>query len=243
MPYNGVGLFTSLGAPTFPAVPNTYILASYFNATMNDVFTGLSSVMTRDGQSPMTANLPMGANKIANLGIGTLAGDAVNFEQVFTSPTFTTPTLVSPALTGTPTTPTAAPGTDTTQVASTAFVLAQAMSTALPGQGGNAGKFIKTDGTTASWASINIDTTVTGTSQTAVAGAGYALANVAATTVTLPASPSLYDKVVVKPTNGLTTNLIDPNGETIEGVAGTMIIDNEYAVVSLQYLNGSWRLV
>lgn len=243
MPYNGVGLFTSLGAPTFPAVPNTYILASYFNATMNDIFTGLSSVMTRDGQSPMTANLPMGANKIANLGIGTLAGDAVNFEQVFTSPTFTTPTLVSPTLTGTPTTPTAAPGTNTTQVASTAFVLTQAMSTALPDQAGNAGKFVKTDGTTASWASIGINAIVTGTAQTAVAGGGYALTNVAATTVTLPATPSVYDFVIVKPVNGLATNLIDPNGKTIEGVAGVMTIDDEYAVVKLQYLNTSWRLV
>ena len=117
MPYNGVGLFTSLGAPTFPAVPNTYILASYFNATMNDVFTGLSSVMTRDGQSPMTANLPMGTNKITNLGNGTLATDAVNYAQVFTSPT-----IANPTFTGVPAAPTAAPGTNTTQLATTAFV-------------------------------------------------------------------------------------------------------------------------
>jgi hypothetical protein len=60
-------------------------------------------------------------------------------------------TLNSPSLTGVPTTPTAAPGTSSTQIASTAFVAATAFSSALPAQLGNAGKFVTTDGTTASW--------------------------------------------------------------------------------------------
>ena len=62
--------------------------------------------------------------------------------------------LSSPALTGTPTAPTAAPGTNTTQVATTAFVSAAAFSSALPNQTGNAGKYVTTDGTNASWATI-----------------------------------------------------------------------------------------
>ena len=41
-----------------------------------------------------------------------------------TSPTIATPSLTSPAMTGTPTAPTASAGTNTTQVATTAFVLA-----------------------------------------------------------------------------------------------------------------------
>lgn len=151
MPYNGVGLFTSLGAPTFPAVPNTYILASYFNATMNDIFTGLSAVMTRDGQSPMTANLPMGTNKITGLGAGTAPGDAVNVLQAFTAPTISDPTF-----TGIPVGPTAADGTDTTQLATTAYVIARAMNANLPNQAGNAGKFVTTNGTTASWAAPSV---------------------------------------------------------------------------------------
>ena len=76
MPYNGVGVFTSLGAPTFPAVSNTYILASYFNATMNDIFTGLGTALTRDGQSPATANIPLGGKKITGLGTGVDPADA-----------------------------------------------------------------------------------------------------------------------------------------------------------------------
>lgn len=64
----------------------------------------------------------------------------------------------SPAFTGAPSVPTAAPGTANTQAANTAFVAAlvtaTAFSPALPGQAGNAGKFIMTDGTNASWSYV-----------------------------------------------------------------------------------------
>lgn len=75
--------------------------------------------------------------------------------------------LASPAFTGTPTAPTASTGTGTTQLATTAFVgnaiLASSGITAtLPGQGGNSGKFLTTDGSTASWGSAG-DVTLTGT--------------------------------------------------------------------------------
>jgi hypothetical protein len=59
--------------------------------------------------------------------------------------------LNSPALTGTPTAPTASPGDSSTQIATTAFVVSQAFSSALPGQTGNAGRFLGTNGTIASW--------------------------------------------------------------------------------------------
>lgn len=61
---------------------------------------------------------------------------------------------VSPAFTGSPTAPTAATGTSTTQLATTQFVNATAFSSALPNQTGNAGKFVTTDGTDASWVAI-----------------------------------------------------------------------------------------
>jgi len=64
--------------------------------------------------------------------------------------------LASPAFTGTPTAPTAASGTNTTQVATTAFVQQTAFNNSLPFQGGNAGKYVTTDGTNASWATITI---------------------------------------------------------------------------------------
>ena len=61
----------------------------------------------------------------------------------------------SPGLTGIPTAPTATVGTSTTQIATTDFVTATSFVAALPGQAGNAGKFVTTDGTNASWSYID----------------------------------------------------------------------------------------
>lgn len=58
--------------------------------------------------------------------------------------------LASPAFTGTPTAPTATTGTNTTQVATTAFVQQTSFNNSLPLQTGNAGKYVTTDGTNAS---------------------------------------------------------------------------------------------
>ena len=154
-------------------------------------------------------------------------------------------TLASPALTGTPTAPTAAAGTATTQIATCAYVVSTAFSSALPGQTSNAGKVITTDGSSASWVAVASKpwTTVSGTTQAATAGVPYLLTNASATTVTLPATPAANDIVIVKVANGRTDNIINPNGSTIEGTSGNMTIDGGYAVVTLQYLNSSWRIV
>jgi hypothetical protein len=68
--------------------------------------------------------------------------------------------LSSPAFTGTPTAPTATTGTNTTQLATTAFVQQAAFNNTLPSQTGNAGKFVTTDGTNASWANAGSVTSV-----------------------------------------------------------------------------------
>ena len=57
----------------------------------------------------------------------------------------------------TPTVPTATPGDSSSKAASTAFVVGTAFSAALPGQAGSAGRYLTTDGTSASWASLEID--------------------------------------------------------------------------------------
>jgi hypothetical protein len=67
--------------------------------------------------------------------------------------------LADPTFTGVPVAPTAAAGTNTTQLATTAFVAAAA-GDSLPTQSGNTGKFLTTNGTAASWATVS-------------AGAGY----------------------------------------------------------------------
>jgi hypothetical protein len=99
--------------------------------------------------------------------ISTTASPGTNTTQVATTAFVTTSTadeaairlvadnllapLASPALTGVPTSTTAATGTSTTQIATCAFVAAQAFNVALPAQAGNAGKYVTTDGTNASW--------------------------------------------------------------------------------------------
>lgn len=58
----------------------------------------------------------------------------------------------SPTFTGTPTAPTPTAGDNSTKIATTEFVINTAFSSSLPSQTGNAGKYLKTDGTNASWA-------------------------------------------------------------------------------------------
>lgn len=64
--------------------------------------------------------------------------------------------LNSPVLTGTPSAPTASTGTNTTQIATTAYVQSSIMASSgitasLPSQSGNAGEYLFTNGTVASW--------------------------------------------------------------------------------------------
>lgn len=66
MPFNGSGVFAPPAAD-FPAVSGTLILATHFNNVQNDVATGLSDCVTRDGQSAATANLPMGGFRHTNI--------------------------------------------------------------------------------------------------------------------------------------------------------------------------------
>lgn len=79
MPFNGSGSFVSLPAPDFPAVAGQPIYASQFNVNLNDIFSGLSDCVTRDGQSPATANLPMGGFKHTGVGAGTATGQYLAF--------------------------------------------------------------------------------------------------------------------------------------------------------------------
>lgn len=70
MPFNGSGSFQPPGA-SFPTVPNTLIESAKINAVVNDIATGLSNCVTRDGQSPATANLPMGGFRHTGVGSAT----------------------------------------------------------------------------------------------------------------------------------------------------------------------------
>lgn len=77
MPFNGSGVYTAPAAD-FPVVTNTVISSTHFNNTINDIATGLSTCITKDGQSTPTANIKLGGFKLTGIGAPTIAGDALS---------------------------------------------------------------------------------------------------------------------------------------------------------------------
>ena len=104
------------------------------------------------------------------------------------------------------------------------------------------------DGTTQTTAASGAPTLVivTTTTQTAVAGNHYVLTNVAASTITLPASPVAGDIVWVTVGNGLTTNIMARNGSNlIMGMTEDMTMNNANANYQMRYINATlgWRIM
>lgn len=81
MPLNGSGAYTP-PSPQFPAIANTLILASDYNAVLNDVAAALSQAGFRDGQGAFTGNQSMGGFKLTNMAAGTADTDAVRKSQL-----------------------------------------------------------------------------------------------------------------------------------------------------------------
>jgi hypothetical protein len=67
MPYNGSGSFSAPGA-SFPAVSGALIESAKYNAVVNDIATGLSTAIAKDGQTTVTANLPMAGYRHTGVG-------------------------------------------------------------------------------------------------------------------------------------------------------------------------------
>jgi hypothetical protein len=97
MSYNGSGTF-NINSAGQPVVSGTVISSTAFNALTADLGTGLTTALTKDGQTTPTANIPMGPYKITNLGAGTVATDAVRLGQL---QNFSTGTLITVAGTDT----------------------------------------------------------------------------------------------------------------------------------------------
>ena len=115
---------------------------------------GYLSGVTSAVQTQLNAKAPLASPALTGTPTAPTAAAGTSTTQLATTEFVATTyaPLANPALTGTPTAPTAAAGTSTTQVATTAFVQNTAFSAALPAQTGNAGKYVTTNGTTASWA-------------------------------------------------------------------------------------------
>jgi len=81
MSYNGSGTF-NINTAGQPVVTGTVISSTAFNLLTSDLATGLSTAMTKDGQTTATANIPMGTFKLTGLGAGTNATDSAQYGQL-----------------------------------------------------------------------------------------------------------------------------------------------------------------
>ena len=130
--------------------------------------------------------------------------------------------IASPTFTGVPSAPTATLGTNTTQIATTAFVAAGlAALVTLPAQGGNAGKFLTTNATTASWATIQ---------QSDVSGLVTALSLLAPLSLSVNTQAATYTLVLsdagkqVEINNASANFLYIPTDASVNFPVGTTII-------------------
>jgi len=81
MSYNGSGTF-NINTAGQPVVTGTTITSTAFNLLTADLATGLTTALTKDGQTTPTANIPMGTFKITGLGAGSAATDAAQYGQL-----------------------------------------------------------------------------------------------------------------------------------------------------------------
>ena len=83
MAFNGSGTYVRPAGQ--PVVSGTAISDTVFNTLTSDLATALSTCITRDGQSPATANIPMGTKKLTGLGNGSAATDSAAYGQIQSS--------------------------------------------------------------------------------------------------------------------------------------------------------------
>jgi hypothetical protein len=81
MSYNGSGTF-NINTAGQPVVTGTTITSTAFNLLTTDLATGLTTALTKDGQTTPTANIPMGTFKITGLGAGSAVTDAAQYGQL-----------------------------------------------------------------------------------------------------------------------------------------------------------------
>ena len=81
MSYNGSGTF-NINTAGQPVVTGTVISSTAFNLLTADLASGLTTALTKDGQTTPTANIPMGTFKITGLGAGSAATDAAQYGQL-----------------------------------------------------------------------------------------------------------------------------------------------------------------
>lgn len=117
---------------------------------------------------------------------------------------------------------------------------------ALPSQSGNEGKYLSTNGTSASWTVLPytpMPANPTNSNISIVSNNRYFVDTSSARTLTLPASPSLGDEVQVFDQTGSaeTNNItINSNGNKINGTVQNLLVDVNYDMATLTYTGSTY---
>lgn len=82
MAFNGTGTFLRLYSWATDKINSIPITASRVDAEMDGMATGLSNCITKDGQTTISANIPLNSFKLTGLGSGTARTDAITVGQV-----------------------------------------------------------------------------------------------------------------------------------------------------------------
>src|SRR5688572_27512349 len=80
---SGTFSFTSNSFNT--PVTGTTISSSAAQSTWNELATGLSTCLLKDGTQTVTGNVPMSTFKFTGLGAGSANGDSLRYQQLFTT--------------------------------------------------------------------------------------------------------------------------------------------------------------
>jgi hypothetical protein len=225
MAYNGSGSFVRLYNWITDRNGGIKIQAAKMDAEMDGFATGLSNALCRDGQSTVTANIPMNGKKLTGLGDATVGTDALNLQSGDTRYAG----LASPVFTGNPTAPTPTVGDNDTSIATTAFV-----QTAVGGVGGGVTTFNTRSGAVTLSAadlaaSLYTSTAIASASTTDILGAATQQVTISGsnTITSLGTGASRIREVTFSGAAVLThnaTTLILPGGANITAAAGDTAI-------------------
>jgi len=259
MPRNGSGTYTLPGGN--PVEPNTVIEADWANTTLEDIADELTNSLSRNGNGGMLAPFRLFDGNASAPGLSFLLETTSGFYRptagelwcsMLGTPVFRVTvnglalsagkTFIATNVSGV-----VAPangGLGATDVPTNGQVPIGNGTTYTPATiTGGAGISIANGPGTITVSAANSQglptlTVVTGTSETAQQGFNYALTNAAATTLTLPATPTAGDLVWVTSANGRADNVVARNGNLIKGVASNLLLTNQN--VQLQYVSAGY---
>lgn len=204
-----------------PVLTGTTITSTWANNTLNDIATALTTCVTRDGQSPPTANLPMGSFKITGLAAATANGDAVRYEQV-------------PFLAGTPL-PVASGGTGAATLTANNVLLGNGTSAPQAVAPSTSGNVLTSNGTT--WQSTALP--AAGVTSFNAGTTGLTPATATSGAVTLAGTLAVANGGTNLTTVGTSGNVLTSNGTTWQSTAPAVVLAANTFTAAQEWATGA----